>query len=129
MRCRHCRVWSGLRGGRHGTAGRFHALNADRSDGGHTSRIRALARCGLVVIAAYEVSAKLSSPTDRNRICWAVSLSVMVMADPHRGQDQKAVEAGTIVGDRTGGAATRNFRQSGSMRARLRLARKPKLRI
>jgi hypothetical protein len=88
-----------------------------------TSSARAGASDGSVNGARYELSHKLSRPTDLREICWAVSFSMTSMEPPQQGQRQEQSRGGkSAVTEATAGigAALSSLKHSGrSARRRL----------
>jgi hypothetical protein len=58
----------------------------------------------------------------------AVSLSTTIIGPPHLGQDQRSLGPAVEASCSVSGAALSSWKQGGKVVARLRLARKPKLR-
>src|SRR5271155_2615974 len=66
---------------------------------------------------------------ERSWISAAVSLSMTLIGPPQLGQNQRSLGAAVEACCSTCGAASSSWKQSGKVAARLRLARKPKLRM
>ena len=74
-------------------------------------------------------AAAVTTGGDRSWISAAVSLSTIIIGPPHLGQDQRSLGPEVETSWSVGGAALSSWKQSGKVVARLRLARKPKLRM
>src|SRR5712691_11518928 len=74
-------------------------------------------------------AAAVSTGGERSWISAAVSLSTTIIGLPHLGQDQRSLGPAVEISCSVGGVAPSSWKQSGKVVARLRLARKPKLRM
>ena len=80
----------------------------------------------------YDVSQKLSRPTDLQRSCWTVSFSIKVMVPPQCGhsQRQRGVGADAIcVAECNSGSGFSRWWQRGNKAPRRRFARNPQKRM
>src|SRR6266853_6045828 len=74
-------------------------------------------------------AAAVTNGGERSWISAAVSLSTTIIGPPHLGQDQTSLGPAVAASCSVCGAPPSSWKQSGKVVARLRLARKPKLRM
>ena len=74
-------------------------------------------------------AAAVTNGGERSWISEAVSLSTTIIGPPHLGQDQRSLGPAVEASCSVCGARPSSWKESGKVVARLRLARKPKLRM
>src|SRR5438034_10639983 len=96
------------------------------------SKARHRVRCGGKTLSNWRESLHAAAATtggERSWISAAVSLSTTIIGPPHLGQDQRSLRPAVEASCSVCGAPPSSWKQSGKVVARLRLARKPKLRM